>query len=77
MEKTNLSTTRLYVGCDDTDSIPGEITVIIDSKLYKATIKIETKILEPSEIRPSKESWERAKTYLHDPMEFTQVTTGK
>lgn len=50
-DKTDLSVARLYVGCDDIGSIPEEITVIIG-----ASIKIEIQIMEPPEIKPSKEN---------------------
>lgn len=45
--------------------------------MYKLSIKIEAKILEPLDIRPSKESWERAEANLDDLAEVTQVTVGK
>lgn len=53
------------------------ITAIIGPKMYKLSIKIEAKILEPLDIRPSKESWERAEANLDDLAEVTQVTMGK
>lgn len=40
----------MYVGCDDIVSIPTKINVIIGSKCHRAIIKIETRILEPSEV---------------------------
>lgn len=49
LDKTELSVERLYVGCDDLDSVPKEISVIIGSRSYNVTTKIEAKIMEPAE----------------------------
>lgn len=40
LAKSDLSAARLYVGCDDIDSIPRELIVVIRSNSYSVTTKI-------------------------------------
>lgn len=64
LDKSNLLTARLYVGCDDIGSIPTEINVIIRSKYYKAIIRIEARIMESAEVTVTQEERERAEKNL-------------
>lgn len=76
LDKTDLSAMRLYVGCDDIGSIPEEIAVIIGSKSYKASVKIEAQIIEPPKIKISKENWERVEANLEGSTDLNWDTVG-
>lgn len=76
LNKPDLSTARMYVGCDDISSIPNEINVIIGSKSYRAIIRIEIKIIEPPEVTVTQERRDWVEKNLEGSPEPNRSTVG-
>lgn len=77
LKKSDLPVARMYVGCDNSTSIPRVFTTVIGSKCYHVTTKIEAQFMEPTSVRVTQEEIEREKRLLEETPEADGNTKEK